>query len=105
MKTTLLTAGALALACLNTSACSTLGAGSNNSALTDGLLKIATDPNCTHADVLDVMLGPIPSGHIHLERSGCATPAGVPAPPAPAAQAAAAVGVAPTSFDTAAPPK
>lgn len=104
---TLLTAGALALVCIATSACSTLGgAGGSNAALTDALLKIATDPNCTHSDILDVMLGPIPSGHVHLERSGCATMLpGAPVTPSPSASAAAAVGIASQSFDTAPAPK
>jgi hypothetical protein len=42
-------------------------------------LQIAKDPACSHTDVLDIMLGAVPSGHVHLERSGCKT--GAPAAP------------------------
>jgi len=38
---------------------------------TKAAIEIAKDPACSHTDILDVMLGPASSGHVHLERSGC----------------------------------
>jgi hypothetical protein len=86
MKKLLLAGAALALG-VALSGCASLGVpGAGNSGLTDAALKIAQDPNCGHSDTVDVILGPVPSGHVHFERS---CPKGeTAAPVAPASQAA-----------------
>ncbi|MBW8814053.1 MAG: hypothetical protein JF588_11565 [Caulobacterales bacterium] len=70
----LLLATACAAAVLGLSACAGLPIGAGGGAGGDwasAAIAIAKDPACSHTDVLDVMLGPVPSGHVHLERSGC----------------------------------
>lgn len=87
MKKLLLAGAALALGA-SLSACSSLGvAGPGTQGWSDAALKIAQDPSCGHSDVLDVILGPVPSGHVHLERA-CPQPDKTVAPVAPASPAA-----------------
>lgn len=61
----------------------------NGDQLAAAMKDIAMDPNCGHTDTLNVILGPVPSGSLFLQRQ-C---------PGPAAKAAAAVGVQSGSFD------
>lgn len=56
------------------------GASLNGNQLADTLRAIATDTACGHTDRLNVILGPVPSGTIFLERS-CPGPAAAPPPP------------------------
>lgn len=68
----------------------TSGASLNSDQLAEAVKSIAMDPNCGHTDTLNVILGPVPSGSLFLQRL-C---------PSPAAKAAATVvGVSTTSFD------
>lgn len=75
MNLKMIFAGAAGLSlCVSQSACLGLpGTGGSGSDWSKAAVEIAKDPSCGHTDILDVMLGPVPSGHVHLERSGCKT--------------------------------
>jgi hypothetical protein len=57
----------VALACL-LSGCGSLSGGSNAELMTT-LKAIATDTNCGHTDRVNVILGPMPTGSLLLERT------------------------------------
>lgn len=101
LKTILVATACLACAASLT-ACAGLGIGGGGTDWAKAAVEIAKDPACTHTDVLDVMLGAVPSGHIHLERSGCKT--GAPAKTVPSLQTGTVVApVTPPAADTTAP--
>ena len=81
MKTLLLFA-----LCLPLAACLTgcMHGAAGDPALMDKLTELAKDPNCAHRDTINVILGPVPSGTILLDRN-CPGPSGAlpPGPPPP----------------------
>lgn len=70
MLKTILLAGCAVVLSAGLTACMGLP-GTGGSDWAKAAVEIAKDPACGHTDVLDIMLGPVPSGHVHLERSGC----------------------------------
>ena len=48
-----------------------------NTELIDRLTTLASDPNCGHRDTINIILGPVPSGSILLDRN-CPVPQVVP---------------------------
>lgn len=53
-----------------------------NTELLDRLTELAKDPNCAHRDTINVILGPVPSGSILLDRN-CQQQPAQPAPATP----------------------
>lgn len=73
-----LTATALAAACLAVSGCAGVNSASSTQ-LSDTLKAIASDPNCGHTDRVQGDIGGLSSGlHVFLERTCPARPAVTP---------------------------
>jgi hypothetical protein len=70
---TILFAGCAVLLAASLSGCAGLPGAGGGTDWAKAAMEIAKDPACAHTDILDIMVGPVPSGHVHLERSGCKT--------------------------------